>query len=238
MDEPLRVVEPRISKTTLFWLVLLGVANFVAIYFFWSSSSTEPAQAHSGEEFAVSLQLVDELDEQNLTPRPSNNLGEATVRDAVSTQLNALVCRAWGPFSDLADLEPLQAQIADLGNAIEVRTSEIAGEPDYLVYIDTGNNLDNARRTLRELESQSVDAYIIAGGPYLNSVSVGVFSRSARAENQRKRVSALGYDSRVQELTRSQTIYHLIARVPETLLDSQELAVDPGVDCATIASVQ
>lgn len=238
MDESLRVAEPRISKTSLFWLVLLVMANLIAIYSFWASSATEPQEAHRGAQFAVPLKLVDELADEERSELTRMNLAESPDREALGAQLNALVCRAWGPFSDLADIEPVQARIADLGSAIEVRTSEIAGDPDYLVYIDTGNNLDNARRTLRELESQAVDAYIIAGGPYLNSVSVGVFSRSARAQSQRDRVSAYGYDSRVQELTRSQTIYHLIARVPENLLGHQEMAGDPGVDCATIASVQ
>ena len=238
MDEPLRVIEPRISKTSMFWLVLVVLANLAAIYSFWSSSESELPQVASGEDFGESLRLIEELDAVERQKLIRANSPASIDEESTTTPLNALVCRAWGPFSDLAEVEPLQARIADLGSAIEVRTSEIAGDPDYLVYIDTGNNLDNARRTLSELESQSVDAYIIAGGPYLNSVSVGVFSRPGRAESQRQRVSALGYDCRVEELTRSQTIYHLIARVPENVIADQAIAIDPGVDCATIASVQ
>jgi hypothetical protein len=145
-----------------------------------------------------------------------------------------MVCRVWGPFGDRAQLEPLQRQLGELGGAIEVRQSEVQGEPDFLVFIDTGNNLDTARRTLQELETQSVDAYIIAGGPYVNSVSVGVFSRENRANAQKQRVESLGYKSAVQVLSRSQTVYHLIARIPERL-DQLENA---GADCQTIASIQ
>jgi hypothetical protein len=238
MDEPLRVDESRISRSSLFWLVLLLVANLTAIYSFWPSSTPELLKVQSDAESAEPLILIDELDETERMQLIRENRSESPEPDSELTPRNALVCRAWGPFSDLADVEALQARIADVGSAIEVRTSEIDGDPDYLVYIDTGNNLDTARRTRIELESQSVESYIIAGGPYLNSVSVGVFSRPDRAQSQRERVSALGYDSRVQELVRSQTVYHLIARVPENTVESQMKGIDRGAECGTIASVQ
>ena len=236
MDEPLRVEEPRISKTSLFWLVFLVLANLSAIYAFWLSTSAEPAAVVSENAFDASLVLVDELDEDDRR-RISRDTQPEQPTPAI-TEFSALVCRAWGPFTDLADVESRQARIADIGSAIEVRTSEIAGDPDFLVYIDTGNNSDTARRTLLELQYQSVDAYIIAGGPFVSSVSVGVFSRPERAQNQRERVSALGYDARLQELSRSQTVYHLIARVPNGFGQDQPEALDPGVDCSAIASVQ
>ena len=62
MDEPLRVVEPRISKVSMFWLVLVVLANLAAIYSFWSSSESELPQVASGEDFGESLRLIEELD--------------------------------------------------------------------------------------------------------------------------------------------------------------------------------
>lgn len=234
MDEPLRVETSRISKSSLFWLVALVLANLVGVYLLWPGP--EPvAESTVQDEDRGSLQLIGELsaqqrDAMTLRTKPTTSL---PVTEADSAGPEELVCRAWGPFNDIAQLEPLQARVAAVGSAIEVRTSEIAGDPDYLVFIDTGGNADTARRTLQELENQSVDAYVIAGGPFLNAVSVGVFSRQARAASQHDRVESLGYDASIEALTRSQSVYHLFARVPQAFQTRE-----PGsVACAEIASV-
>jgi hypothetical protein len=239
MDLPARVEEPRITRTNILWLVFLVVSN-IAAYLFWADTGADPEQApRVTAQLEPSLRLLSELSEAErnaLTAdaAPRQALSEQSVDSGPAVKVDPMVCRVWGPFDDRTQLESLQNQLADLGGAIEIRESEIQGDPDYLVYIDTGNNLDTARRTLQELETQSVDAYIIAGGPYINSVSVGVFSREPRAEAQKQRVSALGYKSAIAVLGRSQTVFHLIARVPV----SPEALEDPGADCQTIASIQ
>jgi hypothetical protein len=232
MEEPIRVEEPRLSRTTLFWLVLLVAGNLAVIALIgFSGAQPPPTRAAIAEpEQGSSLVLLNELTEgerDQLVRLPSP-------ADVPARVMDPLVCRVWGPFTEAPQFASLQARISELGTASEIRSSELAGEPDYLVFIETGNNVDTARRTLQELETQSIDSYIIAGGPYLNSVSVGVFSRGDRAINQQLRVAALGYDVKVQELVRSQTVFHLVARVPESL----DLGEDPGVDCEAIASIQ
>ena len=233
MDEPLRVEKSRISKSSLFWLAALLAANLTAVYLLWPETEPESAAAPVVVDTG-SLRLIDELSPEQRAAR---------IREAASAEPeppeevpapDELVCRAWGPFNDITQLEPLQASVATVGSAIEVRTSEIAGDPDYLVFIDTGGNPDTARRTLSELQNQSVDAYVIAGGPFLNAVSVGVFSRQNRARIQHERIENLGYNASIEALTRSQSVYHLIARVPASF----ELADSGSVACAEIASVQ
>ena len=234
MDEPLRVEESRLSKGSVFWLVALVVANLLGVLLLWPSSEPE-VEASVADRDSGSLRLIDELSTQQrdammIREQPSISL---PIPEPEIAEPEELVCRAWGPFNDITQLEPLQARVAAVGSAIEVRTSEIAGDPDYLVFIDTGGNADTARRMLQELESQSVDAYVIAGGPFLNAVSVGVFSRQARANIQHDRVESLGYDASIEALTRSQSVFHLIARVPQGFRSRE-----PGsVACTEIASV-
>jgi len=236
MEPPVRVEQPRMTKTSLFWLVVLVAGNITA--FLLAQPTVEaPRQTPAANAYESRLTLLEELsDSERSRLQASREASAARTNGPPAAQepVDEMVCRAWGPFGEPAQLETLQRQLEALGGAVEVRSSEVQGEPDFLVFIDTGNNLDTARRTLQELETQAVDAYIIAGGPYINSVSVGVFSRGERAEAQQRRVETLGYKSSVVELSRSQTVYHLIARLPESL-DTLE---DPGMDCQTIASIQ
>ena len=233
MDEPLRVEKPRLSKSSLFWLVALVVANLIAVYGLWPNSVPDTPPVTEVRDTG-SLRLIGELSLEQRQARSLETASESSATPADLAPPDELVCRAWGPFNDIAQLEVLQASVAGVGSAIEVRTSEIAGEPDYLVFIETGGNSDTARRTLQELQNQSVDAYVIAGGPFLNAVSVGVFSRQSRAQSQHERVESLGYDASIETLTRSQSVYHLIARVPTSF----ELAEVDSVACNAIASVQ
>jgi hypothetical protein len=217
------------------WLVALVIANLAVVYLMWPESGSEAAPVAEVQDTG-SLQLIGELSPADREARARQD-ADSQPQIPTATAMDApeeLVCRAWGPFNDITQLEPLQASVATVGSAIEVRTSEIAGEPDFLVFIDTGGNPDTARRTLAELQNQSVDAYVIAGGPFLNAVSVGVFSRQDRARSQHERVESLGYKASIEALNRSQSVYHLIARVPVAF----ELADLDSIPCNAIASVQ
>ena len=209
------------------------VANVSAVYLLWPQPLQENAAIEAVAE-SGSLLLLDELTPEQRQARSRQATNPEPDISSEEASPDELVCRAWGPFNDITQLEPLQAAVASVGSAIEVRTSEIAGDPDYLVFIETGGNPDTARRTLQELENQSVDAYVIAGGPFLNAVSVGVFSRQNRARSQHERVENLGYNASIEALTRSQSVHHLIARVPASF----ELAASDSVACTAIASVQ
>ncbi len=224
MDEPIRVEPSRISRAVMFWLVALVLGNLALAVGLWTAPEPVPQSAEPLPDH--NLTLISELPAEER---------EARVADAVPTPVpDVLVCRVWGPFTDPEALAPLRAELETVGSALEVRSSEVAGAPDFLVYVQTGNSLDVARRTLQELETQAIDAYVIAGGPYVNAVSVGVFSTEERATNQQRRVAALGYEVRVEALSRSQTVHHVIARVPESFAVSSADAAP----CDAIASLR
>lgn len=229
MDEPVRVEKSRISRTTVFWLAVLVLVNLGIGLFLREPAQkpTPPPPADLGRD----LRLISELSEAERAEKKADTA--PPLEDTAPPPADPLVCRVWGPYSNQEDLDALRAELEKVGSALEVRASQVAADPDYLVFIATGNNLETARRTLRELESQSVDAYIIAGGPYVNSVSVGVFSDEKRALAQEKRVEALGYQAGTEALSRSQTVYHLVARVPESYAATAEGALE----CGAIASV-
>jgi hypothetical protein len=130
-------------------------------------------------------------------------------------------------------LERVQETIDGVGEVVEVQTRQVQSTPDFLVYIESDNNIDNAHRLLKELEGQSLDAYIIAGGDFMNSVSAGVFSSQERAERQVRLLTDLGYSAEIEALERIQTVFHLMAMVPEAFeVRSQSYEVCPAIASA------
>ena len=226
--------EPsRLSMTSRVLLGLLLLANLVlALYLYFA----EPSAVREGERYdryvpEQSLRLISELDPSELIPltaaeqRPFNPQGERSAD---------LACRAWGPFANSEVLTPVQAIVLEEDPAARVISFEIETAPDFLVYLDSDNNLDNARRILTELESQGIEAYVIAGGEYVNSVSAGVFSNQQGAENLIGRLEDLGYSPALQALERSQQATYLLARVPPDF----QAAGSESVACGAIAQLQ
>lgn len=157
---------------------------------------------------------------------------EAEIAAAQAAAMAVVVCRMWGPYSTEAAYTRLHAQLTAIADTVEVRASQIQGNPDYLVYIDTGSNIVTARRMQQELKSQAMEAYIMGGGIFVNALSVGVFSERPRAENQRQKAEKLGYKVAIEALLRAQRVFHLIAHVPKNFTPG----VAPVSDCTTIAS--
>jgi hypothetical protein len=177
------------------------------------SSPRAPRSGASG--LALLSELPAPLPKVVSQPVPEESLLEADVpvneRDNIEVSANLpRACIAVGPFHELTRVETLRDEILDDGGSAAVVEEEIAGQPDYLVYIATAGSRVVARRIREELKAQAIDSHIIAGGDLLDALSVGVFSRERFARAQYERVSALGYDTHQRDLPRRQTVYHLM----------------------------
>ena len=229
----------RISGAGIFWIVVLFAAN--AVFGFFGGPQPHSAKpVATVEESQPSIRLLSEL---TTTQRELLNANSETASAAAPPEVvpsadpafatQALVCRTWGPFSNRAALAPFEEAATANGSAIQVHESQSAGKPKYLVYIETGNSFDRARRTRKELAARSIDAFVMVEGDFRpNAVSVGIFGRKSGANRQKLRIESLGYDTRVQTLDRSQTVFHLVAWVPRNIVLD-----DTATACATIASV-
>jgi len=142
-----------------------------------------------------------------------------------------VVCHVWGPFENRTELEKVEMDIVSAGGETRVTQSTVPGRSDYLVYIGTPGKAENARRILEELKSQDIDSALITRGRFNNTLSVGVFSRNVRAQRQLRRVTKLGYDAGIKEISRSYDVFHLEARV----LADFEPPVAPNGPCSEIA---
>lgn len=221
--------------------ITLGVLLAVNLLLLACLLLAEPRREESvgsGSTFAQDkrLILIGELSEDDRASRILADVSavRTLTENAAEVVQVELSCQAWGPFADENTLESVRAAVAEVDPQVRAVVIDVEAPPDFLVYLDSDNNLDNARRILQELESQNIEAYVIAGGEFLNSVSAGVFSNRSGAEEVRQRLADLGYTAAVQALERSQQMTYLVGRVPASFLVG-EMQSEP---CATIAPLQ
>ena len=215
-----RFLHRDLLRNAKVWLTILIAANvaYVGVGFTSQGVRPVPAPASSAAEMP-GLRLVSEMTVAQ------------ELETVVTEPVEQLVCQLWGPFNNVDDLAELQSSVAAAGGTSEIRESVVANDPDYLVYVGRPGEAENARRTLQELKSQSIDSALIVRGPYNNTLSVGVFSRSDRANAQKQRVAKLGYEVGIEEIDRSYEVFHLEAQVPA------DFSADPAPNgsCADIA---
>ncbi len=227
----------RVSGAGKALLLVLLVANLAALYALLAGRPpviTAGQAVSAGADPGRGLVLIRELDETERARRrePVAGAPRPPPRETAEEPGAALVCRAWGPFTGNGALEAAREALLGVADEVEVVLRQVEAAPDYLVYLETDDNPDNARRLMKELESQRIDAYVIAGGPFLNAVSAGVFSNRERAENLVSKLDELGYRPRLEALPRAQDVRHLVARVPEDF----RLDGAPWTSCREIAS--
>ena len=231
MSYPLPVIFVRIMQSGMVWLGALIVANIAYISWIWTLGRSEapipPAQLSSNRP---SLRLLAEVPPEQLKLLVDEQLTLALLPGS-DREATAVVCRVWGPFTSRAEVEKVERDVAANGGQARVTESIVPGRPDYLVYIGTPGNAQNAHRVLEELKTQAIDSALIRRGRFNNTVSVGVFSRNDRAQRQRRRVAKLGYDVGIEEIDRSYNVFHLEA----TVLADFVSAVAPSGTCGEIA---
>ncbi len=227
-------IEPsRLSMTSRILLGALLLLNLIVLlYLVFAEPSTvrSPQQVPEFRE-DQSLTLIQEMDPAESQPR---ELEEERTFSPQTAETAPLACRAWGPFANSEVLDPIRTALTEADPAARVVSFEVEAPPDYLVFLRSDNNLDNARRILQELESQGIEAYVIAGGEYVNSVSAGVFSNRQGAEGLVAELEDLGYLPTLKALERTQQVSYLLARVPADI----ELTGAEASPCDAIAQLK
>lgn len=146
----------------------------------------------------------------------------------------APVCRAWGPFTDMAQAEALAARLQLASGSFEVLPSAVRERAEYLVTVLAPGSWQAANRMIGELAARQIDSQLLGPRADVNVLAAGVFSGERRAETQRRRLEDLGYQASVQPLRGSRPSYHLLARIPVEV----EPEIPPSGACSDIAPLQ
>ncbi len=204
------------------WLNVLIFAN--CVLWLWPLGAEEALTKQAIlTEFRPSLTLLSKASTLRLLTRQAQG-GELQ---------QPKICQAWGPYSEVNDVRALEQTVIAEGVETEVFESEVRGEPDYLVYIESTATPGGARRALEELKTQAIESHLIVQGRFSDTLSVGVFSQKARAERQQEKVSALGFAVVIEELQHTQQVYHLLAKVPADFMTE----IAPSGVCSEIAPI-
>jgi hypothetical protein len=205
-------------------LAALIAANVVGYGWLWArEDAATPAAEHVDVELdplKPGLRLLTELEPETIASR-----GPEPMKEVLS-------CLTWGPFHDPGIVDVLRTQLDAEGVDCKVVASEVAADPDYLVFLGPADSREAARRLLEELKSQGLESNIISRGALQNAISVGVFTREQFATAHRKRIEELGYEVGLRQVPRMQTVYHVMAESPaQSVLARLEVASSspPGI---------
>lgn len=229
------------QPSTVVLAVILTANLLLPVSHFWPGDSPPEGSRHP-EKPATRVQTpsaVSAAEERTtrpqlhraLEPRPVAPPSAAT---RVSLRKATPVCRAWGPFDEVAAAEAAAVRLALSPGTFEVYQSRVHAEPDYLVFVRASRSLEEARLAMSHLQENGLDSYIMERGQAGNRLAAGVFSSLERAEAQHRRVVELGYEGGIEPLDRSRRTYHLMARVAA----DRTLDVAPLGSCDDIAPLQ
>jgi hypothetical protein len=199
-------------------LAALIAANVVCYGWLWGREDAAMSAAVDVQldPMKPGLRLLAELEPESIASRGSEPMNEV------------LSCLTWGPFHDPSAVDVLRTQLEAEGADCKVVASEVAADPDYLVFLGPTDSREAARRLLEELKSQGLESNIISRGALENAISVGVFTREQFAIAHQKRIEDRGYEVGLRQVPRMQTVYHVLAESPaQSLLATLEVAASP-----------
>ncbi|MEE2784765.1 MAG: hypothetical protein VYE04_15470 [Pseudomonadota bacterium] len=174
--------------------------------------STQPVSADVLE--GLEIVLLSELEVPADDVLEDRHLNEEVIpTGSVATPApSARECRVWGPRATADEFSEVERQLAEEGGFPEIRATEVRASPVYLVYIDVLDSRTQARRIAQELKTINIDNLWMRRDSGV-IVSVGVFSRRLLADRQLSRMQELGYEAKLEEMPRQQTVYKLYGYV-------------------------
>lgn len=200
------------------WLLLLLLVLNV-FYYVWHQQQSlielqgvEPVtQSHS---YQKNISLLSELPDK---------AERKIVASAVAVDPTA--CMFFGSFDSLEEAEVLRQRLAglDIGTGTQ-EVSAVSGV-DYWVYLPPLASRSASLRQLKELQAMQIDSFIIAEGDLANGISLGIFPYYESAASVISRLSEMGYEPFLRELSRDErNFWVMVNPSAQRLVDDAILA--------------
>lgn len=130
-----------------------------------------------------------------------------------ATQLGGK-CWLLGPMVDKVPADALLATLLTKGLPARLVDAPKMRAPAYQLYLGPYADYAQAKQKLAELQSRSLDSYVIARGGLRNAISLGVFDNVDSAKGQRKFLQKKGYQVQQREVPRQTNMYWLALEKP------------------------
>lgn len=123
-------------------------------------------------------------------------------------------CWLLGPIVEKVQADSMLAVLLDKGLPVSLVDAPKMRAPAYQLFLGPYKGYVQAKRKLVELQSKSIDSYVIAGGGLKNAISLGVFDNVDSAKRQRKYLDKKGYQVQQREVPRQTNMYWLALETP------------------------
>ncbi|MBX2808398.1 MAG: SPOR domain-containing protein [Cellvibrionaceae bacterium] len=189
------------------WIVasLLALNAVVFVYFQWFA---DPSPASAGDESSLPL-LVD--DAPPLVLLGEGGDGPSANTEALSPparppkiEKSRSLCTLVGPFDKLLQAEYFLESLAAENVVAEIRNIIVNSDEGYWLHLAPESSRKKALRRLSELQRQGIDSYVIPSGNLANGISLGMFSRRARAQAMSDEIAKQGYKPIIIAIAREQ----------------------------------
>ncbi len=188
------------------WL-FLGLIIINAFYFLWTRQGDNLAEQvlqSSVSQRAMHSSQVTLLSETENVESQFSNVSPA------EQELMLL-----GGFSDNDLAQRLRQRLVSLDIESQVKALDSQVDVEYWVYLQPLPSRQAAIRQLKELQARKIDGYLITAGDLSNGISLGMFAREDSAQSVAERMSAVGYESSIRAVERSQRLYWVVV-APDT----------------------
>lgn len=133
------------------------------------------------------------------------------------------ICLLLGPHPEPQPAKILLDRLGALQIQAKYAAIEVAGEPDYWVYLRPEATKELASVKLRELQEKKIDSFIIPIGEIANGISLGVFDKRENAEKRQQAIIELGYSAQLRENPRNYLENWVVIYPDQSALFSTEL---------------
>lgn len=106
-------------------------------------------------------------------------------------------CLLLGPYPESGAAKILLDRLRALQIEGKYAAIEVAGEPDYWVYLRPEPTKELAAVKLKELQEKKIDSFIVPQGEIANGISLGVFDKQENAEKRQREIVEFGYDAQL-----------------------------------------
>jgi len=203
--------------------LLLLIANLV--FFAWQFpqqkfigkhvNTTGVAEHQSSDAAGEPLMMLDELPSAVAEKVVTVDLGKKSIRSSSSvSQRGALPaspaeCWSLGPFADTEQADHGLTLLT--GNGIKGRTQKRSADVlvGYRVRLASQDSKQAAQEVADQLAAKGIKDIALVPDKDRFMIALGFFKHSESAQNRVKRISRLGYQPIMEEITRNKTAYWL-----------------------------
>jgi hypothetical protein len=132
------------------------------------------------------------------------------------------VCETLGPIREQGAAQSIAKQLSEQGYQARVRAGEARVPAGYWVYLPAMPARE-ARRIAADLDANGMKDYYIGKRNY---ISLGIFSKSSKAETRQKRIQKLGYKPVLAPRYRNRSAYWLDTEARGQALADSRLWLD------------